>query len=107
MSLKANMQASNPLAAAGSSPVVSAPTSDFEVVVIGAGMGGLCAAQKLREYGFTPKVLEKAAEVGGTWRDNRYPGLHVDIPINLYQLRFAPKFDWSHAYAPGSEIQDY
>ncbi len=79
----------------------------FEVVVIGAGMGGLAAAEKLRRYGFTPTILEKAHEVGGTWRDNNYPGLYVDIPTGLYQMLFAPKHDWSHAYAPGWEIQEY
>jgi cation diffusion facilitator CzcD-associated flavoprotein CzcO len=76
-------------------------------VVIGAGMGGLAAAQKLVEFGFTPTILEKSYEVGGTWRDNRYPGLYVDIPNGLYQMLFAPKYDWSHAYAPGPEIQGY
>jgi cation diffusion facilitator CzcD-associated flavoprotein CzcO len=80
---------------------------DLDVIVIGAGMGGLAAAQKLRQHGFTPTVLEKAREVGGTWRDNRYPGLYVDIPVGLYQMLFAPKYDWSHAYAPGPEIQEY
>ncbi len=78
---------------------------DLEVIVIGAGMGGLAAAQKLEQYGFTPKILEKAAEVGGTWRDNKYPGLYVDVPVGQYQMLFAPKWDWSHAYAPGDEIQ--
>jgi cation diffusion facilitator CzcD-associated flavoprotein CzcO len=82
-------------------------TSALGVIVIGAGMSGLAAAQKLVERGYSPTVLEKAHEVGGTWRDNRYPGLYVDIPVGLYQMLFAPKYDWSHAYAPGSEIQDY
>ena len=84
-----------------------AARSDLDVVVIGAGMGGLAAAQKLVEQGFTPTVLEKADQVGGTWRDNAYPGLYCDVPVGLYQMKFAPKHDWSHAYAPGWEIQDY
>jgi cation diffusion facilitator CzcD-associated flavoprotein CzcO len=70
-------------------------------------MGGLCAAQKLVEYGFNPTVLEKHREVGGTWRDNVYPGLYVDLPTAEYQVAFAPKHDWTHAYAPGPEIQRY
>jgi cation diffusion facilitator CzcD-associated flavoprotein CzcO len=41
------------------------------------------------------------------WRDNRYPGLYVDIPVSLYQMLFAPKWDWTRAFAPGSEIQEY
>jgi cation diffusion facilitator CzcD-associated flavoprotein CzcO len=85
----------------------TAEVSEYEVVVIGAGMGGLAAAEWLRRHGFTPIVLEKADEVGGTWRDNTYPGLYVDIPVSLYQMSFAPKDDWSHAYAPGAEIQEY
>jgi cation diffusion facilitator CzcD-associated flavoprotein CzcO len=88
-----------------SNPVSSG--GGLEVVVIGAGMGGLAAAQKLIEQGFTPTILEKAHEVGGTWRDNRYPGLYVDIPVSLYQMLFAPKWDWTHAFAPGAEIQQY
>jgi cation diffusion facilitator CzcD-associated flavoprotein CzcO len=97
--------------AAGAASTITAAQraarSKARVVVVGAGMGGLCAAQKLVEYGFEPVVLEKHHEVGGTWRDNAYPGLYVDIPVSLYQLRFAPKYDWSHAYAPGPEIQQY
>ena len=81
--------------------------SHLQVAVIGAGMGGLAAARYLLQHGFTPTILEKAHEVGGTWRDNRYPGLYVDIPVGLYQMPFAPKWDWSHAYAPGPEIQGY
>jgi len=88
-------------------PAPAAPSRELEVVVIGAGMGGLAAAEKLVAHGFTPTILEKADEVGGTWHDNRYPGLYVDVPVGLYQMRFAPKYDWSHAYAPGPEIQDY
>ena len=80
---------------------------DLEIVVIGAGMGGLAAAQKLLERGYTPRIIEKADEVGGTWRDNKYPGLYVDIPVGLYQMLFRPRYDWSHAYAPGPEIQEY
>lgn len=80
---------------------------DLEVVVIGAGMSGLAAAQKLVERGIEPVILEKSHEVGGTWRDNKYPGLYVDIPVGLYQMLFAPRYDWSHAYAPGPEIQVY
>jgi cation diffusion facilitator CzcD-associated flavoprotein CzcO len=89
-------------------PVASSNNpSEYEVIVIGAGMGGLASAVWLRRHGYTPVVLEKAQEVGGTWRDNTYPGLYVDIPTGLYQMSFAPKHDWTHAYAPGPEIQEY
>ncbi|MEV5003989.1 NAD(P)/FAD-dependent oxidoreductase [Nocardioides sp. LML1-1-1.1] len=52
-------------------------------------------------------VLEKAADVGGTWRDNSYPGLACDVPSRFYQFRFAPNPDWSHLFSPGPEILDY
>ncbi len=52
-------------------------------------------------------ILEKAADVGGTWRDNRYPGCACDVPSRLYSLSFAPKADWSRDYAPAAEIWDY
>ncbi|SRX92271.1 FAD-dependent pyridine nucleotide-disulfide oxidoreductase [Segniliparus rotundus DSM] [Mycobacterium shimoidei] len=76
--------------------------------MIGAGMSGICMAAKLKLAGihsFT--VLEKATEVGGTWRDNRYPGLHCDVPSVFYQYSFHHKPDWSYWLAPGREIQDY
>src|SRR5690606_30177948 len=79
----------------------------FDVVVIGAGIAGLWAAKVLEESGFHFIVYESAAQVGGTWRDNRYPGLTVDVPVDSYQLPFAPKYDWSRPLAPGPEIQDY
>jgi cation diffusion facilitator CzcD-associated flavoprotein CzcO len=79
----------------------------FHVAVIGAGMSGLCVAKQLAERGFSFTVYEKADEVGGTWRENDYPGLYVDIPVSAYQLSFAPKYDWTRAYAPGPEIQRY
>lgn len=79
----------------------------LDVLIIGAGMGGLAAANALRSHGFAPAILEKAHEVGGTWRDNKYPGLYVDVPVLQYQMSFCQKYDWTHAYAPGSEIQEY
>jgi cation diffusion facilitator CzcD-associated flavoprotein CzcO len=78
------------------------------VAIIGAGMSGLCLAVKLRQAGvedFT--IYEKAGEVGGTWRENRYPGLCCDVPSRYYSYSFAPNPDWSRWYAPGGEIQRY
>ena len=80
----------------------------YEVVVIGAGLSGVCAAIKLKEAGVTNfHVFEKAADVGGTWRDNRYPGVACDVPSHLYSYSFAPNPEWSRWYAPGPEIWDY
>lgn len=77
-------------------------------VVIGAGMAGLLSAIKLREAGFSDvAIYEKADRLGGTWRENTYPGIACDVPSHLYTYTFAPNPDWSHAFAPGPEILAY
>jgi cation diffusion facilitator CzcD-associated flavoprotein CzcO len=82
--------------------------SEHEVIVIGAGVSGIGAAIKLRENGITDfVVLEKAGEVGGTWRDNTYPGLTCDVPSELYSYSFAPNPGWTRAFAGQAEIQSY
>jgi len=82
--------------------------SALRVVIIGAGMAGILSAIKLGEAGITDLVVyEKADRVGGTWRENRYPGIACDVPSHLYSYSFAPNPDWSHQYSPGAEIQDY
>ena len=80
---------------------------DFEVIVIGAGFAGIGAAIKLREAGFDFIVLEKAAEIGGVWRDNSYPDCACDIPSALYSFSFAPNPNWSSFFARQEEIRDY
>jgi len=87
--------------------LINADPKPIDVAVIGAGMSGLYMASRLAEHGITYTVFEKADEVGGTWRENRYPGLYVDVPTSKFHLHFAPKFDWTHAFAPGPEIQQY
>ena len=78
------------------------------VAIIGAGMSGLCMGIALRQAGMEDFVIyEKAANIGGTWRDNTYPGVACDVPSHLYSYSFAPNPNWSHVYAPGGEIQDY
>ncbi|MCX7619780.1 MAG: NAD(P)/FAD-dependent oxidoreductase [Acidimicrobiales bacterium] len=77
-------------------------------VVIGAGMAGILSAIKLREAGFgSVAVYEKADRLGGTWRDNTYPGIACDIPSHLYRYSFAPNPNWTHTFAPGPEILAY
>jgi cation diffusion facilitator CzcD-associated flavoprotein CzcO len=76
--------------------------------VIGAGASGLMAVIRLRAAGFDDVVaFEKASTLGGTWRDNRYPGVACDVPSLAYRYSFAPHADWSHAMAPGAEILAY
>jgi cation diffusion facilitator CzcD-associated flavoprotein CzcO len=80
----------------------------YEVAIIGAGPGGIAAGHLLRKKGITDFViLERADDFGGTWRDNHYPGLAVDIPSLWYQLSFAPNPDWSRLFAPGPELYHY
>ena len=79
---------------------------DFNVVVIGAGVAGICAAIRLQGAGIPYTVIEKNAEVGGTWYENRYPGAGVDTPNHIYSFSFA-KADWTRYFALRGEIQDY
>lgn len=76
--------------------------------IIGAGMAGILCAIKLKEAGLTDfTIYEKADRVGGTWRENTYPGIACDVPSHLYSYSFAPTPDWSHHFSPGAEIQAY
>jgi cation diffusion facilitator CzcD-associated flavoprotein CzcO len=71
-------------------------------------MAGVLSAIKLREAGFTDvTVYEKANRLGGTWRENTYPGIACDVPAHLYTYTFAPNPESSHAFAPGPEILAY
>ena len=79
----------------------------LHVAVIGAGIAGMQFTRDLARRGISHTVYERGSEVGGTWRENTYPGLFIDVPVSLYQLSFAKKYDWSHAFPRGSEIQDY
>ena len=77
-------------------------------VIVGAGMAGVLSAIKLREAGFTDiTVYEKADRLGGTWRENTYPGIACDVPSHLYTYTFAPNPEWSHAFPPGPEVLTY
>ncbi|MCZ6828644.1 MAG: NAD(P)-binding protein, partial [Gammaproteobacteria bacterium] len=83
-------------------------SNDVRVIIIGAGMAGILSAIRLHEYGYENFVIyEKADRLGGTWRENTYPGLSCDVPAHLYTYSFEPNPDWSHTFAPGPEIQAY
>ena len=84
------------------------PSRILDAVVVGAGFSGLAVAARLSKAGIERiLVLEKAASIGGTWRENTYPGCACDIPSHLYSLSFAPKHDWSRLYASQPEIRSY
>lgn len=80
----------------------------LSVAILGAGAAGLCMAIKLRNAGIDNiTILEKGPSVGGTWRDNTYPGSGCDVPSMLYSYSFEPKPDWSRKFAGQAEIVDY
>ena len=82
--------------------------SDLRVAIVGAGFAGIGAAAMFRRAGFTGiTVFERGPGVGGTWRDNTYPGAACDVPSHLYSFSFAPKPDWGHRYSGQAEILAY
>lgn len=86
----------------------SPAAAPLRVLIIGAGFAGVGLAIQLRKRGIDDfLVLEKAASVGCTWRDNHYPGAACDVPSHLYSYSFEPKTDWSRKFAPQAEIVAY
>ena len=82
--------------------------ADVRVAIVGAGFSGLGMAIRLLQQGIRDfVVLERGADVGGTWRDNTYPGCACDVPAHLYSFSFAPNPAWSRFYAPQPEIWEY
>ena len=82
--------------------------AELAAIIVGAGFSGLCAGIQLRKAGIEDFViLEKALGVGGTWRDNTYPGAACDIPSHLYSYSFEPNPAWSRAYGGQPEILAY
>ena len=78
------------------------------IVVIGAGMAGILSVIKFREAGYHDLIVyEKSDRIGGTWRENTYPGIACDVPAHLYTYSFEPNPDWSSTFASGPEIQRY
>jgi len=78
------------------------------VAIVGAGFSGLGIAIGLKQRGIDDfVVLERGQDIGGTWRDNTYPGAACDVPSHLYSFSFAPNPNWTRAYSPQREIRDY
>lgn len=87
-------------------PLPAGPTP--RVVIVGSGFGGLGMAIRLTQAGVTDvTVLEKASSLGGTWRDNTYPGSGCDVPSHLYSLSFAPNPEWTRKFPAQDEILAY
>lgn len=79
----------------------------IEALIIGTGFSGIGTGIALDQQGIPFLILEKANDVGGTWRDNTYPGCQCDIPSSVYQYSFAQKKNWTQMWAPQAEILDY
>lgn len=85
-----------------------APEKPQSVLIVGAGFAGLGMAIRLKQAGIEDFIiLERGNAVGGTWRDNQYPGAACDIPSNLYSYSFAPNPNWSRSFSGSEEILDY
>lgn len=83
-------------------------SADLPIAILGAGFAGIGAAIQLKKRGIQSfTIFERANEIGGTWRDNTYPGAACDVPSHAYSLSFEQNPGWSHRYSPSSEIQDY
>ncbi|MBN8751802.1 MULTISPECIES: flavin-containing monooxygenase [Variovorax] len=83
-------------------------SNDVRVAIIGAGFAGLCMAVQLRKHGIEDFViLERAADIGGVWRENVYPGAACDVPAVLYSYSFEQGYPWTQAYPPQAEILGY
>lgn len=88
-------------------------TVEVDVAIVGAGFAGLGLGIRLKRRAADERtaesfvILERADDVGGTWRDNVYPGVACDIPSHLYSYSFRTKPDWSHVYPSGAELQEY
>ncbi len=84
------------------------PGQNFRVVIIGAGMAGILAAIKLQQAGYEDvAIYEKADGIGGTWRENTYPGLTCDVPAHHYTYSFERNPDWTRHLSGGAEIPSY
>jgi cation diffusion facilitator CzcD-associated flavoprotein CzcO len=83
-------------------------TQHHRIAIVGTGFSGLGMAMRLKQEGEDDFVLlERAGEIGGTWRDNTYPGCRCDVPSHLYSFSFAPNPAWSSTFSPQEEILDY
>ncbi|WP_248730564.1 NAD(P)/FAD-dependent oxidoreductase [Pseudomonas sp. MWU13-2517] len=87
---------------------MNACSDTIDIAIIGSGFAGLCMAIKLKEAGITDfLVAEQAETLGGTWRDNHYPGCACDVQSHVYSFSFAPNPDWTRQFAPQPEIRAY
>lgn len=80
---------------------------DWSILVVGAGISGICTAYRLKEMGLNFTIVEKSSTIGGVWNENDYPEAGVDTPNHSYSFSFRPKADWSSYYSKRKEVLDY
>src|SRR5204863_5330652 len=106
VSARARVEARSPAVAPAGVYAADVVTPHTRVAIVGSGFSGLGMAIRLRQERIDDfVVLERAGDVGGTWRDNTYPGCQCDIPSVLYSFSFAPNPDWTHLYPRQEEIR--
>src|SRR6185295_3882092 len=88
-------------------PPPSEALAAFRVGIIGSGLGGLCAAIRLQQAGIPFTIYEKNDDIGGTWYENDFPDLRVDVPNHFYSYSFEPNPDWSSFFARRDELKAY
>ena len=87
--------------------MVFSKKSIFDLVIIGAGFGGIGMAVKAKSANLNFIVLERGIDFGGTWRDNIYPGSGCDTPSHHYSYSFSPNSNWTRKYSGQKEIKEY
>lgn len=86
----------------------SANYTETKILIVGTGFAGLGMAIRLKEMGINDfTIIERAKDVGGTWRDNHYPGAACDVPSHLYSFSFEPNAEWSRVYPSQPELETY
>ncbi|HEY5680869.1 MAG TPA: NAD(P)/FAD-dependent oxidoreductase [Pseudomonadales bacterium] len=100
------LDGADPYASEGFDEISEAARREFKVIIVGAGMSGLLAAIRLKEAGISWEIVEKHADVGGTWYQNGYPGCRVDSPNHIYSYSFRPA-DWPQYYSSQEVLREY
>jgi len=78
---------------------------DVDLLIVGSGLFGICTGMRPRQPGIESfSIIKKAEDLGGTWRDNRYPGCAYDIPSHLYSRSLPPRSDWRRLYRAGHDV---
>ncbi|HEY4125659.1 MAG TPA: NAD(P)/FAD-dependent oxidoreductase, partial [Rhizomicrobium sp.] len=88
-------------------PKLKSAAGKMQVIVVGAGMSGILSGIRLRQAGVSFEIIEKNADVGGTWFENTYPGCRVDNPNHMYSFSFEPNHDWPYHYSTQDVLLNY